>query len=109
MAQHRENLLASRQVETAGDGWHSDGKNLFLRVDGDRRRWIVRVTRAGRKRDFGVGSVKTTLLKLGRKKRDAILAQLADGLDPVAIDAIIKSRRSRCSSGLFDMTGVLTV
>jgi integrase len=85
MAQHSENLLTSRQVETAGDGWHADGRNLFLRVDdgGKRRRWICRVTRNGRKRDFGCGSAETTSLKLARQKRDQILLQLKDGLDPV--------------------------
>jgi integrase len=83
MAQRRENLLTSRQVETAGDGWHADGNCLYLRVDGSRRRWLVRVTRNGKKRDFGVGAVKTTTLAFARRKRDAILAQLADGVDPI--------------------------
>jgi integrase len=78
------NLLTSRGVETAKDGWHTDGGNLYLRVDGDRRRWIVRVTRGGKKRDFGVGGADKVSLKLARQKRDRILAQLADGLDPVA-------------------------
>jgi Arm DNA-binding domain len=71
---------------SAGEG---DGNNLYLRVDdspdgGKRRRWIVRVTRDGKKRDFGAGSAERTSLKLARKRRDQILAQLADGLDPVA-------------------------
>jgi integrase len=78
------NLLTSRQVETAKDGWLSDGGNLYLRVDGDRRRWIVRVTRNGRKRDIGCGGADKVSLKLARQKRDAILAQLKDGLDPLA-------------------------
>jgi integrase len=80
----RENLLTAREVETVGDGWHADGGNLYLRVDGDRRRWIVRVTREGRKRDFGCGSAQRVSLRFAREKRDGILAQLKDGLDPVA-------------------------
>jgi integrase len=83
MAEHTENRLTARQVETAKDGWHADGNCLYLRVDGSRRRWLVRVTRNGKKRDFGLGSVKTTSLAYARKKRDLILSQLADGLDPI--------------------------
>jgi integrase len=77
------NLLTSRGVETAKDGWHSDGNNLYLRVDGDRRRWIVRVTRNGKKRDIGCGALDKVSLAFARRKRDHILAQLRDGLDPV--------------------------
>jgi integrase len=80
-----ENLLTARKVATiAKDGWHSDGKNLYLRVDGPRRRWIVRVVRDGKKREFGVGSQDTTGLALARQKRNALLEQLKQGLDPVA-------------------------
>jgi integrase len=84
MTEHTENRLTARQVETAGDGWWADGGCLYLRIDGSRRRWIVRVTRDGRKRDFGVGSADRVSLRLARQKRDEILAQLKDGLDPVA-------------------------
>jgi integrase len=62
---------------------------LYLRVDdspdgGRRKRWIVRITQAGKKRDFGVGGADRVGLALARRKRDAILEQLKDGLDPVA-------------------------
>jgi integrase len=53
-------------------------------VDGDHRRWIVRVVRDGRKREFGAGAADRVSLAYARKKRDQILAQLADGLDPKA-------------------------
>jgi integrase len=76
--------LTARKVATVGDGWHGDGRNLFLRVNCDRRRWIVKVTRDGKKREFGVGGVDTTSLALARKRRDALLAQLAEGLNPKA-------------------------
>jgi integrase len=83
------NLLTSRQVETAKEGWHTDGGNLYLRVDdspdgGRRKRWIVRVTRDGKKRDFGVGAAATTSLAVARKRRDEILDQLKNDIDPVA-------------------------
>jgi integrase len=87
--ERKENLLTARYVAKAGPGWHADGNNLYLRVDhspdgGKRKRFIVRVTRDGKKRDFGAGSSDRTSLAYARRKRDVILAQLADGLDPVA-------------------------
>jgi hypothetical protein len=84
-----DDKLAERRAKNAGPGWHSFGRNLYLRVDPPsggvrRRRWICRVTREGRKRDFGLGGLDGTSVKLARKRRDGILAQLRDGLDPVA-------------------------
>jgi hypothetical protein len=59
-ADHR---LTARKVATiTKDGWHGDGNNLFLRLDGPRRRWIVKVVRDGVKHEHGVGSVDTTSL-----------------------------------------------
>jgi integrase len=87
--ERKENLLTAKEVAGAGPGWHADGNNLYLRVDhspdgSKRKRWIVRVTRDGKKRDFGAGSADRTSLALARKRRNAILDQLADGKDPVA-------------------------
>jgi integrase len=90
-----ENLLTARKVATVGDGWHADGNNLYLRVDGQRRRWICRVSRGGKKRDFGLGSVNTTSLKLARQKRDALLDQLRDGLDPIAEKRQAKAKQDK--------------
>jgi integrase len=78
-----ETRLSARTAATVGDGWHADGNHLYLRVDGQRRRWVVKVARNGQKREFGAGSVDTTSLAQARRKRDQILAMLADGRDPV--------------------------
>jgi integrase len=76
----------ARRIASAKDGWTSFNDNLYLRVDDDgrRKRWIVKVVRNGRKRELGVGALATTSLRLARERRDQILAQLADGLDPKA-------------------------
>jgi integrase len=79
-----EREISAREIAAMTDGWWSFSRNLYLRVDGDRRRWICRITRDGRKRDFGCGSLATTSLALAKKRRDAILEQLREGLDPVA-------------------------
>jgi integrase len=74
--------LTPRMVAAAGSGWLSDGNHLYLRVDGPRRRWICRVVRSGKKTEYGLGSVDATSLMLARKKRDQLLEQLRDGVDP---------------------------
>jgi hypothetical protein len=43
----------------------------------------VRITRAGRNRDIGLGGADKVSLALARKKRDQVLDQLKNGLDPV--------------------------
>ena len=75
--------LTARFCATATDGWHSDGGCLYLRVDSGRKRWIVRITRDRVKKDYGVGGYETTSLALARRKRDAILDQLREGIDPI--------------------------
>jgi integrase len=77
------------RARNAKVGWTSFGANLFLRVDQGadgvtRRRWICRVTRDRRKRDFGCGALADTSVKLARRRRDEILETLRRGEDPVA-------------------------
>jgi integrase len=78
-----ENRLSARKAATVGDGFHSDGRHLYLKVKGVRRSWVVKIVRDGVRREFGAGSVDSVSLAQARKRRDAILAQLADGVDPV--------------------------
>jgi integrase len=83
-----KNLLTERQVKNAAPGWLSDGNCLYLRTDISggivRKRFICRITREGRKRDFGCGSADKVSLKLARRRRDEILELVRDGIDPVA-------------------------
>ena len=43
---------------------------------------FCRVVRNRKKTEYGLGSVDTTSLILARKKRDALLEQLRNGVDP---------------------------
>jgi hypothetical protein len=52
----RLHLLTVKQVQAAGDGDHSDGGGLLLRVRGESTSWVFRFTSpAGRRREMGLG------------------------------------------------------
>lgn len=78
------NRLSAKQSDTRVDGRYSDGAGLYLRVDdnGRRRRWVYRVVRDGKAREFGLGSRDTVTLKEAREKRDTLAKQVASGIDP---------------------------
>lgn len=68
-----------------GDGMHSDGNYLWLRIRGPARSWIVRGPRInGKKPEAGLGSVDRVSLSLARRLRDNLVAQWRLGNDPVA-------------------------
>jgi hypothetical protein len=50
--------LTPSDVLTRGDGFHGDGKSLYLRVDngGRRRSWVFRYARDGKVRSIGIGA-----------------------------------------------------
>jgi hypothetical protein len=52
----RLHLLTTREIQAAGDGDHSDGGGLLLRVRGDGASWVYRFTSPrGRRREMGLG------------------------------------------------------
>jgi integrase len=65
--------LTALQVRNAKPGRHADGKGLYLLVKpSGARSWVLRVQVAGRRRDFGLGSVDLVSLEEARDKaRDA--------------------------------------
>src|SRR5215469_15545503 len=78
--------LKPTDVMGLGDGMHSDGEYLWLRVRGGARSWIVRGPRdeRGKKRDAGLGSVDRVSLALARKERDRLIEAWRNGKDPIA-------------------------
>lgn len=97
-----EKLLKPVQLESLRKqpGRHADGGGLFLEVRESRASvgngadgkpkpkafaasWTVRMQVAGKRRDFGLGSLDKVPLATAREKRDAIREQFAAGIDPV--------------------------
>ena len=66
---HQPGKLAPVAIKTLGDGWHSDGGNLYLFVRGDSRAWVFRfVAPDGRRRNMGLGSQYSVTLAEARKQ-----------------------------------------
>lgn len=78
-------LTASRLKNLIEPGRYSDGDGLFLEVKpAGGRNWILRVQCGGRRRDIGIGSLKSVDLGDAREAAHQIRRQIAQGLDPIA-------------------------
>jgi len=79
-------LLSARKVETAGEGFHSDGGNLYLRVrDTNSRAWVFRYKTAGKVREIGLGATHTRSLAEAREVAEAMRKAVAAGADPALV------------------------
>lgn len=87
--------LTARGVQTAADGVHADGGNLYLAVrnNGASRAWVFRYKRAGRVVQLGLGSASDRSLASARELATRLRQALADGRDPRAeLDALLNRR-----------------
>lgn len=76
------NKLTLKQVRSLGDGFHSDGGNLYLRVQGNARSWIFRYRQGSKQTDLGLGSALDVPLSRAREKAADLRARVADGQVP---------------------------
>jgi len=77
-------LLSSRKVDTAGPGKYEDGGGLRLVVSKTgAKKWVLRFTISGRRREMGLGSYPDVVLALARDKASAARLLAADGIDPI--------------------------
>jgi hypothetical protein len=78
-------LTAARLKSLAGPGRYSDGRRLVPGSEAGRRRsWVLRAQCGGKRRDIGLGSLKSVNLGDAREAAHEIRRQIARGLDPVA-------------------------
>lgn len=86
--------LTARQVTSlATPGYYADGGNLYLQIaKGGSKSWIIRYSFAGRKRDYGAGSVRDVPLARAREKAVAVRALLSEGVDPMEHRNAAKTR-----------------
>ena len=78
-------LTATAVKASRKPGRYGDGDGLFLAVSkSGSASWVVRVQKAGRRRDIGIGSVKKVSLAAAREKASVVRSQIQAGVDPVA-------------------------
>jgi integrase len=78
-------LSATALRGTLAPGRYGDGDGLFLNVaKKGSRSWIVRVQKAGRRRDIGLGSAAKVSLADARVRAAKVREQIEAGLDPIA-------------------------
>lgn len=77
-------LTVTRLKSLTQPGRYSDGDGLFLEVKpAGGRNWILRAKCGGRRRDIGIGPLKSVDLGDAREAAHRIRRQIAQGLDPV--------------------------
>ncbi len=81
MAIHK---LSPRKVETARPGKHEDGGGLRLVVSpAGARKWVLRYTIDGKRREMGLGSLPSVGLGRARVKAEECRRLASDGIDPI--------------------------
>ncbi|MEO1118738.1 MAG: Arm DNA-binding domain-containing protein [Pseudomonadota bacterium] len=82
---HRTNVLTTQAIKRlAGPKRYPDGGRLYLQVDQTgTKRWLMRITIGGKRRDLGLGGWPTVALANARKKAAKIRLDLIEGIDPI--------------------------
>jgi len=81
MAIHK---LSPRKVATAGPGKHEDGGGLRLVAsEGGAKKWVLRFTLKGKRREMGLGSFPNTSLADARRKAEHYRRLAKNGADPI--------------------------
>ena len=85
LGRHPEKALTAVTVKTRKPGRHADGNGLYLDVDeSGARRWLLRITIHGRRRDIGLGSASLVTLAEARDAALEMRRVARAGGDPLA-------------------------
>jgi integrase len=78
--------LTATAVKAAKEpGRYGDGAGLFLLVGSTgAKSWMVRIQKAGKRRDIGLGSARKVSLALARERAALVCSQVEAGIDPIA-------------------------
>jgi integrase len=90
MAIHR---LSSRKVACAAPGKYEDGGGLRLVVSKTgAKKWVLRFTIEGRRREMGLGSFPDVSLAAAREKASKHRLQATTGIDPIEVRRAVPER-----------------
>ena len=83
---HPEKALNAKRVQNLSEpGRYADGNGLYLIVDlSGAKRWVLRTVVRGRRRDMGLGSLKTVSLANARQLAQGYRGVARSGGDPLA-------------------------
>ena len=83
---HPINALNAKRVSKLSEpGRYADGNGLYLIVDkSGAKRWVLRCVVAGRRRDMGLGGLKTVSLAEARQLAQSYRTIARSGGDPLA-------------------------
>ena len=84
MGKHISDKLVPIALKSLKDGWHSDGKNLYMFVRGDSRSWVFRyVGLDGKRKNMGLGALPSVTLATARKEATKLREQLKHPVEPI--------------------------
>ena len=90
---HPDKALTALKIRnTTKPGRYADGNGLYLVVDpSGAKRWVLRIVIHGKRRDIGLGGIKTTTLAEARAIAVAMRSEARAGGDP--LETRLKARR----------------
>ena len=93
------NGLTARQCTTLPPGKYNDGNGLWLAVsESGARKWFLRVTVAGKRREMGLGGLRDVTLLEARRRAAQARSEAVQGVDP------IEARRHKVESTVPNFT-----
>ncbi len=87
--------LSAQRVKNAGPGKYEDGNGLRLVVSPTgNKKWVLRITVAGKRREMGLGVYPSVSLAEAREKADAARDKVRKGHDPIATRKLVVEETS---------------
>ena len=84
----------AKTVKTLPNGTHRLERGVYLRVQNDRRFWILRYSIDKKRRDIGLGDVDTPIATV-RAKAATLKLMIAKGIDPAEKKAQLKAEKEK--------------
>ena len=94
------NKLRSNQIAKLPEGKYLDGNGLYLRVEGNSRRWFLRFRFEGKRHDLGLGRLS---LSEARAKAAEVRQEIAGGRHPLLVreaEKALKHKEAIAAKGL---------
>lgn len=100
--------VGARDVQTLPDGTHAIEPGLYLRVRGKYRNFFARLTVAGRRRDYAIGSAADVPLAVAKARLVKLRADILEGRDPWSIKASRKREAAETvlTFGVYSKTAI---